>query len=431
MVGRFYKLFSTALLVSAASVGHLKAETPQLIPFDAFYRSISAAQTAAYVGPNLAASVSAFNEMRGHVLGLYQGVSVKHSFLVDEATYDCVPVAQQPSVRLAHLASVATPPSLPGATSKPGAGASSQILAGQKDSLGNAIGCASGDIPMRRVTMEDVSRAGTLQNFFQKGPGTAGRFIPNGTAPAQIHKYAHSYQFVKNIGGSVDINLWNPFVDTTKNEIFSLAQHWYTNNTKTLQTLEGGVQNYPAKYKTSKTVLFIYWTADNYKSVGCYNLDCKGFVQTNKNVFLGAPFSNYSTNGGTQWQATLETFLYNGNWWVYLGGGSASNAIGYYPGSVYKGGPMATGANEIDFGGETVGATIWPQMGSGQFPSAGFGHAAFMKGIAYFPNSSTRLVGKLSVSQPSPNCYKDVTTNDSKSSFGTYFYFGGPGGTKC
>ena len=128
----------------------------------------------------------------------------------------------------------------------------------------------------------------------------------------------------------------------------------------------------------------------------------------------------------------LRAFHYQGNWWLYIGGGAASNAFGYYPDSVYHGTPMTVAADEIDYGGEVVGTTVWPPMGSGRFASAGFGHAAFDRNIAYFPNTTHYAIATLTPDQPSPQCYTDSTTDNSGiANWSTYFFFGGPGGSGC
>ena len=419
------------------------AQSASLVPFDQFVQQVAAMPLAAAMSkPGAQVSDAAsFEAMRSHVLALYNGVQVKHSFLLDAHPFDCVPTMQQPSVRLQHLPAIATPPSVgpafPAAKGSSAAVASpSQVDAAQPtDPLGNTIGCESGAIPMRRVTLDDISKFKSLSAFFQKGPDGAGQYQrPDNAAPAVAasHKYAHSYQFVSNLGGTADIGLWNPKINTALSEIFSLNQFWYVNTSGPVQTLEGGVQNYPQKYNTTNSVLFIYWTSDGYNKVGCYNLDCPGFVQTNKNIYLGRGFSAYSTVGGAQYVVNLRAFHYQGNWWLYLGGGAAANAIGYYPNSVYHGTPMTVAANEIDYGGEVVGTTIWPPMGSGQFASTGYGHAAYDKNISYYPDATHFTGATLTPSQPSPRCYTDTTTNNSGvANWGTYFYFGGPGGSGC
>lgn len=414
------------------------AQSTTLVPFDQFYRQVAAAtpSLAAAVPGSPAVDPAMLKPMRDHIVNLYAGVRVRHSFLLDAHPFDCVPTAQQPSVRQLGLTSIATPPDAPAA---PGtartADAFAQLAPSEaSDPLGNATVCEAGTIPMRRVTMEDIGRFGSLRDFFQKGPGGAGRAPLGGAAPAVAtsHKYAHSYQYVPNLGGSSFNNLWSPAVNTSLNEVFSLSQFWYSNDNGPVQTVEMGLQNYPQKYSTRDSVLFIYWTSDGYQNAGCYNLDCSGFVQTNSNVYLGRHFRHYSTNGGPQYTPQLTAYLTGGNWWLYLNGTASSNAIGYYPGSLFNDTPMATAANEIDYGGEVVGSTVWPPMGSGQFASSGFGHAAFDRNILYYPTGGGATSATLHASQTSPSCFTDVTTNaSSNGGSGTHFYFGGPGGRGC
>ena len=101
-----------------------------------------------------------------------------------------------------------------------------------------------------------------------------------------------------------------------------------------MQTAEVGWQVYPQMYGNTKPVFFIYWTADDYKSLGCYNLTCPAFVQTNRNWAIGGALSPWSTAGGAQKEIEVSFFLTGGNWWLYIGGGAAANAIGYYPTSL-------------------------------------------------------------------------------------------------
>lgn len=411
------------------------ARAADLVPFDQFYQGVSAATLASQTAKPGAQVIApaAFEEMRSHVADLYAGVAVKHSFLLDGHPFDCVPIAQQPAVRQLGLKTIATPPDAPGATSD--AAPLAQLDKTEAtDALGNSTACTDGTIPMRRVTLDDLSRFKTLSEYFQKGPGGAGQAQLPGIGPSvtATHKYAHAYENVANLGGSSFNNLWSPAVNTGLGEIFALSQFWYVNFTGPVQTVEMGLQNYPQKYGVSKSVLFIYWTSDGYNKVGCYNLDCKGFVQTNKNVYLGKGFNNYSTLGGTQYAPQLSAFLTGGNWWLYLNGTAAANAIGYYPASVFHNAPLSKAASEIDYGGEVVGTTIWPPMGSGQFAKKGFRYAAYDHNIIYYPNTSYYSVAKLTAAQPSPSCFTDDLHNASDNSgWGTYFFFGGPGGKGC
>ncbi len=438
------RCIAAAVLLLGGAAQPASAQGAGFVPFDQFVAQLSATPLSAQaVKPqNAVSEPSAFEEMRGHLLGLYAGMTVKHSYVLAAHPYDCVPVMQQPSVRQQGLKVLAAPPAMPSASPplsiQPAAEAvPAQIDPAQAtDPYGNAMGCESGTIPMRRVTLEDVGRFKTLADFFRKGPATAtAPQRPDPTVAAQatdVHKYAYGYQYVGNVGGTTDINVWSPKVDTTQGEIFSLAQFWYINTTAPEQTVETGVQNYPQMYGSEQSSLFVYWTSDDYNQVGCYNLTCSGFVQTNSAIQLGGPFPRYSTLLGQQYYARLSALNQNGNWWIYLGGTDPSHAIGYYPAAVFHGRPITTAANLIEYGGEVVGSTVWPQMGSGSYAQARFRHAAAEKQISYFPDPSSSVQANLAAQQPSISCYTNVTNDNSGyNGWNSFFYFGGPGGSGC
>src|ERR1700688_802203 len=305
---------------SGAREGFAQAEarTPGFVPLAEFLPGVAAAQLGGYLGrpETRVRTADAFAAMRRHILSLYEGVPVEgvHSFLHDGQHFDCLPIEQQPSVRglgLSHV-EIAPPPPLevaaePGAPAEPRGKAGSPLTLGHHDSFGNEIRCAAGTIPMRRVTLEEMTRFETLRQFFEKGPDGAGQIeLQEGKAapPKPVYKDARAYEQVDNLGGSSLLNLWMPPIDTGATQVFSLSQHWYTGGNP-VQTVEGGWQAFPQKYNTVNSVLFIYWTADGYNRTGCYNLDCAAFVQVNSNWALGASFSHYSTPGGTQYEFDL------------------------------------------------------------------------------------------------------------------------------
>jgi len=279
-----------------------------------------------------------------------------------------------------------------------------------------------------------MSHYPNLRAFFDKGPNGAGR-APTGdqmNAPAApAHKYAYTYQYVNNLGGDSALNLWSPYVNNIWfiGEVFSLSQQWYVGwGTGSTQTAEVGWQNYPDKYGSENSALFIYYTADNYNKTGCYNLDCAAFVQVNHSWYLGSGFSNYSTSGGAQYSFEAQYYLYQGNWWLALGG----TWIGYYPGSLYGNGQMRYNAQLIEYGGESVGSWIWPPEGSGAWASAGWSYAAYQRNVWYRDTAGSTWWANLSVAQPSPACYSIAGPYYSTSpGWGRYFYMGGPGGTGC
>ncbi len=448
-----------------AGLGQDAPRAAGFVPLAEFLPGVAAARFESFPrGPETRVrSAEAFAEMRRHILSLYEGVAVDglHSFLLDGQHFDCLPIEQQPSVRglgIGHV-EVAPPPPLsiaaepaapaagapvagepaPVAPEEPHARAASPLTLGAHDAFGNEIQCAEGTIPMRRVTLEEMTRFETLRQFFEKGPDGAGQIglEEEKAAPAKpVHKYAHAYEQVHNLGGASLLNLWMPPINTGATQVFSLSQHWYTGGNP-VQTVEGGWQAFPQKYHTVNSVLFIYWTADGYKRTGCYNLDCAAFVQTNSHWALGATFSHYSTPGGTQYEFELQWQLSGGNWWLFLAGSGTPEAVGYYPTALYGNGQLASFATEIDYGGEVVGTTSWPQMGSGVAASRGFRHAAYQRQIFYADLSTATHWSTLSPyasprSRGRGSCYSiNFIPASAGGSWDSYFFFGGAGGGGC
>jgi hypothetical protein len=410
-----------------------------------FLNSIQSANNEQYLmkKENKIANQDAFREMKARLIEIYKGVKVLHSF-VDEngSIFDCIPIEQQPTLKGSEQA-VPKAPDLPGIKNKTDSKENltanhveSPLNSSRTDKFGNAMSCPPGTIPKRRITLEELAHFGTLRHFFQKSPFGSG--IPpsvllqsNDADITAAHRYAHASQQVDNRGGHSFLNIWDPPIDTQNEQIFSLSQHWYVGGSgSNLQTAEVGLQIFPGKYRNYLPVFFIYWTADSYQNTGCYNLDCSAFVQTNNSWPIGGAVGPISSMNGQQFEIEVAFFLNQGRWWLYVGGTAASNAIGYYPTSIYNNGAMASKASAIDYGGETVGTTSWPPMGSGAFANEGFQKAAFQRDIYYFSTTGSANFANLTPSQPSPRCYTGTVTFLNSPWNETLFY-GGPGGTNC
>jgi len=240
-------------------------------------------------------NAAAFEEIKSHILTMYDGIGeVTHSFIYDDEYGDCVDVKKQPSVRLQGIDAIASAPTdtCSEEKAKVGDGPQDQIVESPlkldlKDSFGNAIFCQELTIPFPRLTLEKLTSFRTLADFFSKGNDTEPALSIDGggdghssrrqlvtRGPGQPHLYAVGSQTVNNFGGNSWLNVWNPVGD------FSLSQQWYVGGSgDNLQTVEGGWAVYPDKFKANKAVLFIFYTADNYKTKKCWNLDCVAFVQ--------------------------------------------------------------------------------------------------------------------------------------------------------
>ena len=300
--------------------GLMSAESApkQFVSFQNFIENAKTASSGTYVGHagKRVKDAASFEEMRQHALQMYNEVHVSHSFLLDSHYFDCVPVEEQPSFRMLGQKQIATPPPTPPPHQQLGEDApvaASQIGPdNQFDQFGNSTHCEGNTIPMRRLTLEDMSQFENLKQFLAKGRDGASRFTrPNDPQPngdGYVHHYAYAQQNVKNLGGNSDLNLWSPYVNTgVGGETMSLSQEWYVGGSPT-QTAEVGWQNQPNTWGSENSVLFIYWTADDYNNTGCYNLDCGAFTQTNNNWYFGSGFNNYSSIGGSQYLLLSRVF---------------------------------------------------------------------------------------------------------------------------
>ena len=377
----------------------MASENNNVKSFSDFMDSVRSAKHEHYTEKtgNIVANEVEFTNMKEYLTKLYQGVEVLHSFTDENGSvFDSIPLEHQPSVKDSGRG-LSKAPDLPAIKGKSGSKekmtanhVESLLSQNRKDKFGNAMTSPVGTIPFRRITLQELTRFETLQHFFQKSPVGSGRppsevAASNATAAA-THRWAHAYQNVDNLGGHSFLNMWDPSIGA--DQIFSLSQHWYVGGSgSNLQTAEVGWQVYPEKYGSSQPVFFIFWTADDHISTGCYNLDCSGFVQTNNSWTIGGTLAPVSVTNGQQYEIEVAFYLNQGDWWLYIGGTDASHAIGYYPTSIYNNGAMASKASEIDYGGEVVGTTDWPPMGERARCCRGLAESGLSTGHILLPNS--------------------------------------------
>jgi PKD repeat protein len=396
-------------------------------------------------------SVEEFRKLTEHHASLLSdGVTVGAFELPSGDRIQCIEISSQRSLAASaqplQLApgtfpagDTASVPKLPDASaSRPGAEFG---LDGTRDAAGNERACPAQTFPRLTPRLENLYRFRSLEELFQKTPGGGRGPSPDTRVPfsrtaltATDHEYAHAYQWANNIGMSAIFNLWSPTVEQSGE--FSLSQLWVTRGLttdNTLQTVETGWQNYQQLYGDSRSHLFIYYTTGNYLTgTGCYNLSCTGFVQTDSTVVIGGGFTVYSTPGGTQYEIPLTVFRDASaphHWWVKYD----DKWVGYYPNSLFDAQGIANYSDHVDFGGEIV--NIWnggqhttTDMGSGRFPSEGYGAAAYTKKMQYW-DTSNALFNASSLSRDVTNAsYYDLALGSSTdSSWLKYFYFGGPG----
>ncbi|KAI3995951.1 hypothetical protein MKX01_004106 [Papaver californicum] len=158
---------------------------------------------------------------------------------------------------------------------------------------------------------------------------------------------------------------------------FSTAQIWVQNGLdEDINSLEFGWTVYPGLYGDNRTRIFSYWTADGYKTTGCFNVNCPGFVQVHSTIALGDALDNFSEYGGTQHLANvmINRNPVSGNWWLL---GNDNTAIGYWPKEIFT---RLDKASVVRYGGE-AGAnpnSPIPPMGNGHFPDKDYSKPAVM-----------------------------------------------------
>ncbi|KAI9085550.1 hypothetical protein K1719_032393 [Acacia pycnantha] len=217
-------------------------------------------------------------------------------------------------------------------------------------------------------------------------------------------------------GGKATINTWNPSVQFGE---FSVSQIWLLNDddVANTNTIEAGWQVNPQLYGDNTTRLFTYWTDDNGKTTGCYDLLCSGFVQHDAGVAVGASITPLSIYGNQSAQAAMKR------------SGRESDRILAF-GSVLS---TLLQCNGGRVGGEVIntrsnGQNTATQMGSGHFPAEGYGKASFFANIKIV-NDKNQMVSPNNTltSIDRPNCYDIKPDYSDDPEWASYFFFGGPG----
>lgn len=379
------------------------------------------------------ADPDAFDEMKRYLIGRSAGVEPVHSFLEPGGqVVDCVPAEQQSAVRKSGGTLLAPPPGPPDgaeAALAPPDGASPPphtppplLHPDHRDRLGRQMLCPEGTVPLLRFTLDQLAAHERLEGFL-----TGGRTVrrdAGGVSHVFGKIWANAYDTRPNLGGSSGINVWAPFVIGPQS---TASQQWFTSGTAAspFQSVECGYRAGPPFGGSPQ--LFAFYTPDNYNSV-CYNDTCANtwVYRPGAAHVLGAQLP-VSQAGGSPVVYRMGFFLSGGAWWFSV----SNDWVGYYPVGLFGGGPLSTGAASAGFGGEVGGAgSAFPGMGSGKLPGAGYGQAAFQYDVIVSRPTGAESA-QLAPEPTSVNCYGIDVTNLSGTSWGTYLYFGGPGGLNC
>ncbi|MFI8930742.1 neprosin family prolyl endopeptidase [Streptomyces sp. NPDC053474] len=408
-------------------------------PLDAFLRSVASTtyEEARRLPGAAVASARDFDEIQAYVMDLYAGVNAVESYVeTDGQVVDCIPEDAHPAARRWGGLAVAPdqgPPQLAESDEPmtPDPRSRDTVSPPPPDVL-TARTAPAGTTPLYRTTLSALCRFPNLAASSAKErphdlTASAGTEAP---AAALGKRYATGEQTLPCLGGASRVNVWSPFAAASNQSTFS--QQWYYAGLEGpfLQTVECGWHVDITRYGDAAPHFFIFTTRRNYEaSHSFYNLEGQVFQPvSNPYVRPGVPLA-VSQSGGTQVEYKMGFYFTNNAWWLYFD----DHAIGCYPAAWFDNGPMATNATRAKFGGE-VGTLItqWPPMGSGAHASAGFRQAAYQRVATVNPVSGGAAHATLSeAGSVSGPCYSLQITNNSGSDWGSYLFFGGPGGDPC
>ncbi|KAJ9679073.1 hypothetical protein PVL29_021105 [Vitis rotundifolia] len=295
--------------------------------------------------------------------------------------------------------------------------------------------CPEGTVLIRRTRKEDLVAAKAVSNHYRA----------NANAHPSTSKYfGFHFQLVKTApdttkgyyGAAAKINIRN--VKVSENQ-FSEASIWIQNSLEQTNNIQFGWTINPKLFGDNHTRSFTYWTADNYRTTGCFNSLCPGFVQISRENYLGQilPISEY----GGDMQYMLDILIFkdpkSGNWWMaHETKHGRKEFIGYWPKSIFT--TMADSASEIQFGGKAYSPLNQPAppMGSGHFDANDFSRTCFISNMQLVDSSNILFEPKNTslleiTDNPNPDCYQVAYKGYTGEPRRYAMLFGGPGGTAC
>ncbi|KAF8379096.1 hypothetical protein HHK36_028525 [Tetracentron sinense] len=302
-------------------------------------------------------------------------------------------------------------------------------------------GCPTGTVPIRRTRKEDLQRSKTFASIHPDTREVPGSLESTNTLKgfdsppvteilfATLETLKPTNESDRLHGAKAHINVYNPrgAADQT-----SSGQMWVENGPfVNSNSKQAGWILSPPLYGDYRTHLFTAWTADGYHKTGCWNILCPGFVQVDKEVYLGEAFNNTSVYNGVQYDMMVHIYQdqATGNWWLVY---TTDNIhVGYWPKSIFT--DLAKGASKVSWGGRTSGApeATSAEMGSGYLPDGNYHHACYFRQIQ-FVNASYVLQDpdKYRTREiiDKPDCYDLKYYGDQGGVMGHTFLFGGPGG---
>ncbi|KAF3577210.1 hypothetical protein DY000_02034494 [Brassica cretica] len=229
------------------------------------------------------------------------------------------------------------------------------------------------------------------------------------------------------------------------------SQIWLENGPPgELNSIQVGWAVHPRVYGDSATRFTIYWTADGYKTTGCYNTNCPGFIIVTRKPSIGSIFKLSSVYGGDKtviftphvYQASFQKNIYVLTVFffasifmldVFIPGWALKvddEMIGYWPGELFT--HLKNGASRVRFGGNTYISPdgISPPMGNGHFPLKDYQRSSSFLHVKLTNHRYQTIEAKTILRNADSRCFRLMDRRYTKEN-GKSFSYGGAGGSRC
>jgi len=268
-------------------------------------------------------------------------------------------------------------------------------------------------------------------------------------SPASNNRYYVSFEHSGTYYGSAGaINVWDAEGPEQSSETDIAQVALFTRSGSLGESVEAGkIECANLNGGSYAPYLFTWFTTNNWGAsgdwVGGYNQLVQGWHQVSSTKAPGVRLQPVSTDGSQQYEIKLEVRRNDaGDWWVWMN----DEWIGYYPhckqeradcsaGSTFTSAGMQDHASNIYWYGEIYDASApsatATDMGSGQFASAWWQHAAYIRNMTYFWGLTNYwwFDATPSLNVTDSACYTGAGpyTDSSSTDWKNFFFFGGPG----
>ncbi|KAH0925148.1 hypothetical protein HID58_017404 [Brassica napus] len=168
------------------------------------------------------------------------------------------------------------------------------------------------------------------------------------------------------------------------------------------------------------------WAADGYKTTGCYNTNCPGFIIVTRKPSIGSIFKLSSVYGGDKtviFTPHVYQDVFTPCWALKVD----DEMIGYWPGELFT--HLKNGASRVRFGGNTYISPdgISPPMGNGHFPLKDYQRSSSFLHVKLTNHRYQTIEAKTILRNADSRCFRLMDRRYTKEN-GKSFSYGGAGG---